>query len=175
MFKLRLFGWIIALLLVPLIGEAQFANKRPKSPEALRPPKGLTVILHLHGKGEQIYVCQAAGAAASWKFKAPKADLFGETGERVGRHFAGPTWQAQDGSQIVGKLVASAPSPEANNIPWLLLAMVSRSEKGMFSQVESIQRLHTKGGTAPATPCTLNEEKGVAYEADYYSYSRPTK
>ena len=130
----------------------------------------------MHGKGQQIYSCAAAGDSDGtpiWRFKAPKADLFGESGERVGRHFGGPTWEANDGSQVVGKLVVSVPSKDVNSIPWLLLTEVSRSEKGMFSRVESIQRLETKGGNAPTTPCTLKEETGVAYEAEYYFYGQP--
>ena len=163
---------LVALILSSSVGAAQFANPAaPKSPKELRAPKGQILLLRLHAKGEQVYVCQVAsdGARApSWKFKAPKADLFGESAERVGRHFAGPTWEANDGSQVVGKLVVSVPSQDVDSIPWLLLAEVSRSEKGMFSRVESIQRLDTKGGTAPKTSCTLKEETGVAYEAEYY-------
>jgi len=173
----RSFGLsVIALMVLPGVVGAQFGDNAPKAPKELRASKGQVVLLHLHGKGEQLYVCQAAGDGASapkWKFNAPKADLFGESGERVGRHFGGPTWEAQDGSKVVGKVMASAPSPDTNNIPWLLLTMVSRSEKGIFSRVDSIQRLDTKGGTAPTTTCTLNEEKGVDYEAEYYFYGQP--
>ena len=51
--------------------------------------------------------------------------------------------------------------------------MVSRSDSGMFSKVQTIQRLQTKGGVAPATGCgaaNFKEETAVPYEAIYSFY-----
>lgn len=130
-------------------------------------------MLSLQGKGSQIYVCQNTGGVYAWKLKAPDAKLFGDSGELVGRHFAGPTWEANDGSRVVGKLVTSVPSPDANSIPWLLLTAVSHEGKGLMTRVESIQRLKTKGGIAPARSCSAevkDKEVSVPYEASYYFY-----
>jgi hypothetical protein len=42
--------------------------------------------------------------------KAPDADLFDEGGRRIGRHFAGPTWEASDdGSKVIGTPIEKTP------------------------------------------------------------------
>jgi Protein of unknown function (DUF3455) len=145
-------------------------------PTMLVPPQGQVLILHLEGKGKQIYSCQSARGVYAWKLKAPDAKLFRPNGELAGRHFAGPAWEASDGSRITGKLVASAPSPASNSIPWLLLSVTSHDGSGILSRVQSIQRLETKGGIAPATGCSVsneNKETPVPYEAAYYFYGMP--
>jgi hypothetical protein len=147
-------------------------------PEALRPPKSQVLLMHLQGKGRQIYVCQAAkDGPPVWKFKAPEADLYNETGEKVGHHSAGPTWESADGSKVVGKMVATVPSPTSNAVPWLLLTAVSNTGNGIFSHVQSIQRLDTKGGVSPHTVCTsenIDAETSASYEATYYFYGTET-
>jgi hypothetical protein len=154
----------------------QFAPKPPKVPKAIQPPKDQALILHLHGKGSQIYACQSAAGAYAWKFKAPDAKLFGESGELAGRHFAGPTWEGNDGSRVTAQVAASVPSPNSGSIPWLLLTATSRGGKGIMASVQSIQRLDTKGGVAPSTGCDAankNAETTIPYEADYYFYGVP--
>ena len=80
-------------------------------------PSGVTSSERLVARGVQIYQCRAAPAAASgpmqWVFVAPQADLFDADGRRVGRHFDGPRWQADDGSRIVGSVKARADAPRA--------------------------------------------------------------
>jgi hypothetical protein len=141
------------------------------APEALAPPKGQTLLLHLRAKGKQIYVCQTSDGGPAWKLKAPEAKLYDESGKYLVHHFAGPTWQADDGSQVVGKAVANAPSPDGDSIPWLLLTVTTHDGKGILSGVQSIQRLETKGGKAPAGGCgtaNQNELAEAPYEAAYY-------
>ncbi len=148
----------------------------PRVPKMLVPPQGQVLILHLEGKGKQIYTCQSAGGVYMWKLKAPDAKLFRQGDELAGRHFAGPSWEASDGSRITGKLVASAPSPDSNSIPWLLLTVISHDGAGIMNRVQSIQRLETKGGIAPGTGCSAsneNNETPVPYEAAYYFYGMP--
>jgi uncharacterized protein DUF3455 len=171
--------WRLILLTgIFLLAEAVWAKpgvKLPKAPKALRPPKGEVLILHLQGKGKQIYVCQNAEGGYAWKLKAPDATLFNEAGEAAGRHFAGPTWEAKDGSRVTGKLVASVRPKKPDAIPWLLLEAASTGGKGIMTKVESIQRMHTIGGVAPNAGCSAayeNEETSVAYEADYYFYGK---
>jgi hypothetical protein len=164
------------LLLPAATAWAQFAPDPPQAPKALRPPKGQTLILHLHGKGNQIYVCQGAAGVYAWKFKAPDAKLFGESGELAGSHFAGPTWEGNDGSRVIAQVAASVPSPRSGSIPWLLLTAIGRDDKGIMARVQSIQRLDTKGGVAPSAGCSAankNTETAVPYEADYYFYGLP--
>ena len=171
-------GWrrviLAGIFLLAEGASAKTGVKPPQAPKALRPPKSEALILHLVGKGNQIYVCQRTNGVYAWKLKAPDASLFTEAGESAGRHFAGPTWEGKDGSLVTGKLVASVRPKKPNDIPWLLLQVASHSGKGVMNKVESIQRLHTKGGVSPSAGCAAayeNEETSVAYEADYYFYA----
>ena len=45
-----------------------------------------------------------------WAFVAPRANLYNDHGKLIITHFAGPTWQAKDGSRVVG-LAEKKPSP----------------------------------------------------------------
>ena len=84
----------------------------------------------------------------SWVFKAPEAVLYDADGNMVGIHYAGPTWETESGSKVVGKKIASA--PVAGTIPWLLLQAVSAEGPGVLANTTYIQRVKTTGGTAPA-------------------------
>src|SRR6266436_2296608 len=94
----------------------------PQAPEILRVPDGQRVLLKTLGKGVQIYECKATAADPGkfdWSFKAPEADLKNKHGKKIGKHYAGPTWEANDGSKVIGEKKAEAPRPGA--VPWLLL------------------------------------------------------
>lgn len=68
------------------------------------PPNSM-LVLRARAKGVQIYECARVpddARAFDWKLKAPEAELFDDRGEKVAHHFAGPTWQAMDGSSVVG-------------------------------------------------------------------------
>jgi hypothetical protein len=152
------------------------ASAVPDVPKQLKPPGGQVLLVQAHGKGSQIYACQSTDGQYAWKLKAPDAQLLNGNGEKLGRHFAGPTWEANDGSRVIGKLAASVASPDADSIPWLLLESKSSEGPGLFASVKSIQRLNTKGGKAPASGCDAAHEKAetsVPYEADYYFYGTP--
>ena len=149
-------------------------------PPALQAPEEQTLLVRLQGKGSQIYLCQHAADGYAWKLQAPDAQLFDQNGKLMGHHFAGPTWEAADGSQVSGKLAASVPSPDGASIPWLLLTVTSHKGTGLMSRVESVQRLETHGGLAPAASCdvaNVGKSKAVPYEAGYYFYgpSRPNE
>lgn len=139
----------------------------------LLPPPGQELFLRVQGKGDQIYVCKADAAQPAWTLKAPDAQLF-KDGALFGKHFAGPSWQAaDDGSRVVGKAVANAPSPDPDSIPWLLVNVVSREGHGVLERANYIQRLNTKGGKAPASGCDAahsGQEIRVPYSADYLFY-----
>ena len=105
------------------------------------------------GKGVQIYTCRPDGTSFAWKLKGPEAVLLDEGGTVVGRHFAGPSWQARDGSTIVGVPLVASLSPQAGSIPWLVLHVKSTSGAGLFTNVAFVVRTSTQGGAAPATGC----------------------
>src|SRR6266481_7425923 len=148
----------------------------PVVPDNLKVPAGQTLSLVSRATGVQIYECSVAKtdpAKFEWAFKAPEADLFDLSGRKIGKHYAGPTWESNDGSKVVGEVKSRDDGPNANAIPWLLLSAKSTSGKGVFSETQSIQRLYTVGGKAPATGCNraqLGKEARVAYKATYYFY-----
>jgi hypothetical protein len=143
-------------------------------PKELEPPAGERMILQVHAKGDQVYTCAGAEGKFAWTLKAPDAQLFDKSGKPFGKHFAGPSWEASDGSRVMGKAVANAPSPNGDSVPWLLLTVVSRSGEGALAQVTSIQRINTKGGKAPASGCDATHdgaEARAAYTADYVFFA----
>ncbi|HXP80858.1 MAG TPA: DUF3455 domain-containing protein [Verrucomicrobiae bacterium] len=143
-------------------------------PKELQPPAGEQLLLQVHAKGDQIYTCKADGGQFAWTLKAPDAQLFDKNGKLFGKHFAGPSWEASDGSRVTGKAVANAPSPDADSIPWLLVAVVSRNGDGILARVTSIQRVNTKGGKAPASGCDAghdSQEQRAPYTADYVFFA----
>ena len=143
-------------------------------PEALQPPANEQQVLQLHAKGDQVYSCKVDGPQPGWTLKVPDAQLFDKDGRVFGKHFAGPSWQASDGSRVAGKAAANAPSPEADSIPWLLVKVVSREGEGVLARVTSVQRINTKGGKAPASGCDAEhagQEVRVAYSADYVFFA----
>ena len=143
-----------------------------KVPAELQPPAGQALLLQVHGKGDQIYSCKNDVTGYLWELKAPDAQLFDEEGKPFGRHFAGPSWEAKDGSRVTGTMVDGVPSPDANSIPWLLLTVRSRTGDGVLARVTSIQRLNTKGGKAPAScdAARVGQELRVPYSADYFFF-----
>jgi hypothetical protein len=152
------------------------AVSAPEVPEAIRAPAAEKLVLVGHASGTQIYVCtQAADGQSQWTLKAPDAELRDEHGTVIIRHYAGPSWQHKDGSEVTGKAVARAAAPDADAIPWLLLSAVSHEGSGVLARVTSIQRIHTRGGQAPpAAQCDAarrNAEVRIPYTADYYFYA----
>ena len=146
-------------------------------PSDLMPPASAVLLFELGARGDQIYTCAAKPEnpdAFVWTFKAPQAELFNARGEVVGSHFAGPTWQSQDGSSVIGAVVARADAPSKKAIPWLLLEAKSHADGGAFSTITHIQRLDTKGGVAPTKGCDethAGEEVRVPYKATYAFYN----
>jgi len=131
------------------------------------PPPTQHPILTVTGKGAQIYTCQAKAAEPSafeWVLKAPEAELFDVSGAKIGRHFAGPTWESADGSRVVGEVMQRSPVPGA--IPWLLLRAKSNEGSGTLAGAKYIQRLDTKGGVAPSSGCDA-EHAGAEARVDY--------
>jgi Protein of unknown function (DUF3455) len=135
------------------------------APSPIKVPAGNEQFLSGHANGVQIYACGATG----WTFVAPRANLYDHRGRLIATHFAGPTWQATDGSKVVGKLVTPAPS-DGTAIPWLLLSAASTTP-GTFAETTFIQRVNTTGGLAPAattcTATTIGTQREVPYTADY--------
>jgi hypothetical protein len=135
-------------------------------PAKLAPPPGTVLIGAYKAVGVQIYVCAAQGSASGPVLKAPDAQLI-DNGKAIARHYTGPTWEAADGSKVVGKMIDSAPAPTEGAIPWLLLTAQSTGQ-GIFEGARFVQRIETSGGTAPTTACPpAGAEWRVPYTATY--------
>lgn len=146
-------------------------------PEKLQPAANESLAMIVSARGVQIYECRSRrepGGGFEWAFAAPEADLFDARGSRIGRHYAGPHWEARDGSKIAGTVKERADAPLADAIPWLLLTAKSVGPEGSFSKVTSIQRVNTVGGIVPTTGCseaTAGAAARISYTADYYFFT----
>jgi uncharacterized protein DUF3455 len=143
-------------------------------PDKLKPPANESLAMIVPAKGVQIYECREKKdqpGSYDWVFVAPEADLFDTSGNKIGRHYAGPHWESTDGSKIAGTVKESADAPQVDAIPWLLLVTKSVGSQGSFSKITSVQRVNTVGGAAPKTGCsqsTVGTSARIPYTADYY-------
>jgi hypothetical protein len=154
-------------------GRPGHTHRRPDYPANLAPPAGAVLLFELAARGVQIYVCEVDpddATAFVWTFQAPAAELLNARGEVVGHHYAGPTWQGQDGSAVVAAVLERAEAPDPAAIPWLLLAAKAHAGSGALATITHIQRLDTVGGVAPTEGCDeahAGAEARVPYEATY--------
>jgi hypothetical protein len=163
-----------ATLLVAASTLLSFSVAGQQIPHQLQPPADEQLFLQVHAKGDQVYTCKSDAAQFTWALKAPDARLFDADDQPFGKHFAGPSWEANDGSRVTGKAVASAPSPDDDSIPWLRVKVVSHAGSGALSRATTIQRINTKGGKAPASGCDAShadQEARAPYSADYLFYA----
>jgi hypothetical protein len=167
----------VLVLLVAACASPQRPTPMVKVPDKLKPGANESLAMIVPAKGVQIYECRARkdqGEGYEWAFVAPEADLFDARGNRIGRHYAGPHWEATDGSKILGTVKERADAPVADAIPWLLLAAKSVGSEGSFSKVTSIQRVNTVGGVAPEAGCSqggAGTPARINYTADYYFFT----
>jgi hypothetical protein len=165
----------LALLLctaaVPSAAQAGIDARAPDLPAAcasIEAPPGNKVCFHAYAIGVQIYRWNGT----AWVFVAPAAVLYANAGYdgEVGTHNAGPTWESNSGSKVVGQRIAGC-TPDATAIPWLLLQAVTTEGPGIFHRVTYVQRVNTVGGLAPTAPGTVaGEEAQVPYAAEYFFY-----
>lgn len=169
---------VLLVLSVAASASVQAATSTVQVPDKLKPGANESLAMVVHAKGVQIYECRAGKNQTGdyeWAFVAPEADLFDAAGNRIGHHYAGPSWESPDGSKILGTQKERADAPTADAIPWLLLGAKSMGQEGAFSKVTSVQRLSTVGGVAPAAGCTqaaAGTPARVDYTAEYYFFTR---
>lgn len=146
-------------------------------PAQLRVGAEQTLALQAQATGYQIYACVANGDASrfAWALQGPEADLFDAGGRKIGKHYAGPTWESVDGSKVDASVKARAEAPDGKAIPWLLLGATSNAGSGVLAHVASIQRLNTTGGNAPSPQLCdemhVGAESRVPYTATYNFYT----
>ena len=172
---LLLAGIVAAMAALSLV--AQVALAGPPSPtgvpDQIQPGDGNKVFLIGHGVGVQIYTCNGS----VWSSAVPRADLFDDNGKLIIKHFAGPSWQAKDGSKAVGTVVDKV-TPDETAIPWVLLSAKTTpgADGDRLVDTTFIQRLDTVGGLQPpAADCnaaTAGKVVEVPYTADYVFWKK---
>lgn len=162
-----------AFLLVATNADGQEA---PPLPDAIKVPLGHVLKFSARAEGFQIYQCsqdKVDPKLFAWTLTGPQADLFDAQGNKLGQHYAGPTWESKDGSKIVGQVKANSPSPEANSIAWLLLETKPSGGTGVMNSITHVQRLQTHEGKAPKDGCsekTVGTNVNAPYTAVYYFF-----
>lgn len=135
-------------------------------PDAIAAPGEVTIVT-VHAEGAQIYACKAnADGKLTWQFREPIATLF-LNDKTVGRHYAGPSWEFDDGSAVTGKVAASAPGATQGDIPWLRLDVTSHRGSGQLGDATTVQRINTKGGAMAGACDRVGAFLSVPYAADY--------
>ena len=153
---------------VPLAQVAHAGPPGPSVPADIAVEEGHKVFLVGHAVGVQIHTCTASTAGYAW-VTAPRADLYGDNGKLIATHYAGPTWEARDGSKVVGQR-KSGVTVDPTAIPWLLLSAASTSagpDGNRFAGTTFIQRTATTGGLPPAASTCNASAVGTTVEAPY--------
>jgi hypothetical protein len=172
---------VLAVLLLFFIRQGH--GQELQVPASIQVPAGSKLLLHVSGRGMQVYTCQVSAADTTryvWVLLEAKAILYAgaEYGEKAVRHYFNakhhPVWESEDGSSVEGTKLQQADAPVAGAIPWLLLKASSSSGAGPIVSTAFIQRINTKGGKAPADGADVSQ-KGqqieVAYSAEYLFYA----
>jgi Protein of unknown function (DUF3455) len=167
--RLLLAGIVAALAALTLVVQVALAGPpSPPVPDQIKVGDGNKVFLIGHAVGVQIYSCNGS----AWSSAVPRANLYDDNGKLIITHFAGPTWQAKDGSRAVGTVVDKV-IPDLTAIPWVLLSTTTTPGPDGDRLVDTsfIQRIDTTGGlTPPAADCnaaTAGTVVEVPYTADY--------
>jgi hypothetical protein len=179
--RLLLAGALVAAAAV-IAPHAAFAGPAaPDVPGDLTPPAGHKPYLVGHAAGVQTYTCRAVAGGFAWGPGVPTAALRDDSGKVVVRHFAGPSWQAKDGSTVVGSRV-DGESVDPTALPWLLLSAASATpgaDGDRLAGTTYIQRVATTDGLPPAaegcTAATVGGAVDVPYTADYVFWKAQTR
>jgi hypothetical protein len=162
-----------AVALAAAAGAGAAQADEPGIPTDIQVPGGNKLYLEAHATGVQIYQCLTTAGGYAWSAATPRADLYGDNGKLIATHYAGPTWEARDGSSVVGRREAGV-TVDPTAIPWLRLSAASTSagpDGARFARTTYIQRVDTAGGLAPAAAdcnaATAGTRHEIPYTADY--------
>lgn len=128
---------------------------------------GMTTLLSVDAVGVQIYECRADQAGRlAWAFREPLAILT-LSGQTIGRHYAGPSWELNDGSVVTGKVVQQKPGATVRDLASLQLDVSARRGVGLLRRVECVERIDTRGGTFSGPCQETGALHGEPYSAQY--------
>ena len=94
-----------------------------QAPAPVTPPAGNQAAFTFAATGDLTYECRAVAdkpGTFAWTFAGPNAKLWDASKKEAGRYYAGPTWEAADGSKVTGTQLAVAPGA-AGAIPLQLV------------------------------------------------------
>jgi hypothetical protein len=147
-----------AIIVTPLAARAD--------PKLFASPGG-THIMTMKAEGAQIYECKmGAEGNLVWQLREPIATLLRD-GATVGRHYAGPSWELQDGSLVTAKVAERFPGATEQDIPLLKLDVTSHRGTGQLADVTTILRFNTLGGLATGPCGSVGKFISVPYAAEY--------
>lgn len=163
----------VACLALPTAGARATSDVPPVPSPRIQVEDGHKPFLLAHANGVQIYACSATPDGPKWRLVAPRANLYTDGGALIGTHFAGPTWEAKDGSYVKATRVDGV-TVDPTAIPWLLLKASTTAagpDGDRLAHTSYIQRINTTGGLEPAaaecTADTIGAEREIPYTADY--------
>ena len=170
--RMLLAGAVAVAAVLPLAQSAQAEPAAPAVPIDIAVDEGHKPFLIGHATGVQIHVCRAIPGGHKWGLLAPRANLYDDNAKLLATHYGGPTWEARDGSTVVGQREAGV-TVDPTAVEWLRLS--ARGTPGpdgdRLAGTTYIQRINTTGGLAPAAAdCnadTAGAQTEVPYTADY--------
>jgi len=169
----RLLAGILAAIAAWPAAHAIAAPASPTVPSDIAVEEGHKPFLVGHAVGVQIYACTTAAGNFAWSSATPRATLHDDRGDAIVTHFAGPSWEAKDGSTVVGRRLRGV-TVEPTAIPWLLLEAertTTGADGDRLAHTTFIQRIATTGGLPPApdqcNAATAGTAREVPYTADY--------
>ena len=161
-------GLLAAVAAGTAVQAADAAPAPPAVPPTIVVEAGHKPFLVGHAVGVQIYTCKVVPGGFAWSPATPRADLYDDHGNVIVTHFGGPSWQARDGSTVVGSRVDGV-TVDPTAIPWLLLAASGSPgpDGDRLTGTKFIQRIATTGGLSPAAAECDAESVGTAREIPY--------
>ena len=159
----------LCLSALVMLGGATFTASAANAVSTPEPfdTAGKAVVLSVEAAGMQIYECHVDDSGRlMWTFREPLAILTAE-GKTIGRHFAGPSWQLNDGGKVVGKLVAQKPGASDKDITLLHLDVSRREGTGLLTRATAVERLDTHGGVFAGVCQQAGELHLEPYSARY--------
>lgn len=155
-------------------------------PDKVKVAYGHDIVWETVGRGQITYECRERAnvlEGAAWTFVSPQATL-ADRAEKSRNPQAGapvavapsltyagppPAFTAPDGTILKARLLEAA-STGRDDLPLQLFRVDPPAGDGVFAGIMYVQRLATKGGGAPRTPCAranIGATQAVPYQADY--------
>ena len=142
-------------------------------PALIQVAAGNSVVLEAQAKGTITYACRKEKEPLTtykWIVADEQAVLEDTDDKEIGTYSGPPArWSVDDKSFVNGSRVAVSPNG-AKNIPFQLVKADVAGGQGVLTAVSYVQRVNTKGGVAPKTKCSSDndgEKIEVDYQADY--------